>query len=56
MQLQYLRSHFGAVKVQVRGRHMQRGAGGVYGGAGGSFLATARFLFPAVARVGELTT
>ena len=27
MQLQYLRSHFGAVKGQFRGRFMQRGAG-----------------------------
>jgi hypothetical protein len=29
MQLQYLRSHFGAVTEQFRGRFMQRGAGGV---------------------------
>ena len=47
MQLQYLRSHFGAVKGQYRGRFMRRGAGGVYRGAGGNFLATARFVFPA---------
>ena len=55
MQLQYLRSHFGAVKGQFRGRFMQRGARGVHGRAGGSLLATARFLVLAVARVGEPT-